>query len=65
MNRTPGLPRTAPSGVFYGWVIVAVTILAILAVSGVRAAPGALLVDMERSTVQWGFGLSVGLAGFL
>ena len=51
MSRTPRLPRTAPQRVFYGWIVVAVTIVAILAVSGVRAAPGALLVDMERSTV--------------
>jgi predicted MFS family arabinose efflux permease len=50
MAGSGALPRSAPRGLFYGWVVVAVTVTAILAVSGVRAAPGALLVDMERST---------------
>ena len=45
-------PRLAPRGVFYGWVVVAVSVLAVLVTAGGRAAPGALLVDMERST-QW------------
>ena len=40
----------APQRVFYGWVVVAASLVAVLATSGGRAAPGALLVDMERST---------------
>ena len=48
------LPRVAPRSirrtvrqpVFYGWVIVAVTAVVVLATAGVRAAPGALLVPM-------------------
>jgi len=43
-------PRLAPRGIFYGWVVVAVSVLAVLVTAGGRAAPGALLVDMERST---------------
>lgn len=37
-------------GLFYGWVVVAVTALVVLITAGSRAAPGALLVDMERDT---------------
>jgi sugar phosphate permease len=43
-------PRLAPSGMFYGWVVVAVTTVALIVTAGTRAAPGALLVDMERNT---------------
>ena len=35
---------------FYGWVVVGVAVIAVLMTAGSRAAPGALLVDMERST---------------
>jgi predicted MFS family arabinose efflux permease len=43
-------PRLAPTRVFYGWVVVTVSLVAVVITSGGRAAPGALLVDMERST---------------
>jgi cyanate permease len=43
-------PRLAPKRVFYGWVVVAVSLVGVVMTSGSRAAPGALLVDMERST---------------
>ncbi len=33
--------------VFYGWVLVAVASVVVLALAGVRSAPGALLVSME------------------
>ena len=44
------LPRGVPKNVFYGWVVVGVAVIAVLMTAGSRAAPGALLVDMERST---------------
>jgi sugar phosphate permease len=40
----------APRRLYYGWVVVGVAVLAVLVTSGGRATPGALLVDMERST---------------
>lgn len=50
-GEVPARPvRFAPRGVFYGWVVVGVTTLALIITAGTRAAPGALLVDMERST---------------
>lgn len=59
------LPRSAPRGVFYGWIVVAAAVAAVLVTSGGRAAPGALLVDMERSTgwttAQLSLAASVGL----
>ena len=33
---------------FYGWVVVAVTAIVVIIVSGVRSAPGAFLVSMTR-----------------
>ena len=44
------IPRFAPKNMFYGWVVVGVAVIAVLMTAGSRAAPGALLVDMERST---------------
>lgn len=38
--------------IFYGWIMVALTALILLVTAGSRSAPGALLVDMERST-RW------------
>ncbi len=49
-TRQQSLPRLVPRRVFYGWVVVGVSIIAVLMTSGSRAAPGALLVDMERET---------------
>ena len=57
---------------FYGWVIVAVTAVVVLATAGVRAAPGAFLVSMqggpggrrERPVLRGRIGLLVfGLSG--
>ncbi len=36
--------------VFYGWIMVVLTAMVLVITSGTRAAPGALLVDMERNT---------------
>ena len=44
------IPKFAPKNMFYGWVVVGVAVIAVLMTAGSRAAPGALLVDMERST---------------
>ena len=42
---------TAPrSGLFYGWVVVAVSALALLVTAGVRITPGAFLLDMRADT---------------
>ena len=41
--------QTAPR-LYYGWVIVAVTAIAILYAAGIRVAPGAFLLDMANST---------------
>ena len=50
---------------FYGWIVVAVSVVALVMTSGSRAAPGALLVEMERdtewSTAQLSLVASVGL----
>lgn len=50
VEPTHRLPRGVPKNVFYGWVVVGVAVIAVLMTAGSRAAPGALLVDMERST---------------
>ncbi len=34
----------------YGWVVVAITVLALLVSAGVRAAPGVLIVPLEQDT---------------
>ena len=44
------IPKFAPKNMFYGWVVVGGAVIAVLMTAGSRAAPGALLVDMERST---------------
>ena len=35
---------------YYGWIIVAVTALVLIVTAGVRSAPGAFLLEMERDT---------------
>jgi MFS family permease len=53
---------------FYGWVIVAVTAIVLLATAGVRAAPGAFLVSMQGepgwSTASLSFAAAVGLIAY-
>ncbi len=41
---------------FYGWVVVAVTALALLISAGVRSAPGVFLVSVQEDT-QWSMGV--------
>jgi sugar phosphate permease len=50
---------------FYGWVVVAVTAIVLLVTAGVRAAPGAFLLQMQQepgwSTGALSFAIAVGL----
>ena len=49
--------QTAKSSrIFYGWVVVAVTALALLISAGVRSAPGVFLVSVQEDT-QWSMGV--------
>ena len=48
--------------VFYGWVIVVLTAVVLLATAGVRAAPGALLVPMQGEGAWSTSGLSLAAA---
>lgn len=56
---------SARQTIFYGWVVVAVTAIVLLATAGVRAAPGAFLLSMETepgwSTGAISFAAAVGL----
>lgn len=56
------------SRIFYGWVVVGVAALTMLVTSGSRAAPGALLVDMEQdtgwTTAQLSLAASAGLLAY-
>ena len=37
------------SGLFYGWVVVGVTVATLLVSAGIRAAPGVLIVPWSRT----------------
>lgn len=53
---TPQHPDRAPSAtLFYGWVVVAVAVLAVLIAAGARSAPGVFLKPMQTGL---GFNLS-------
>ncbi len=64
-GATPGSPRQP---LFYGWVIVAVSAMALLVTAGARTAPGAFLLDMQAdtgwSTAVLSFAAAVGLIVF-
>ncbi|PNY79860.1 MFS transporter [Deinococcus koreensis] len=76
---TPPEPfRTPAPRLYYGWVIVGVTVLALLLAAGARSAPGVFLLPMEeglglsRATLSFSvalgllvFGLAAPLAGRL
>ncbi|MEJ5337553.1 MAG: hypothetical protein WHT26_09690 [Thermus sp.] len=53
---------------FYGWVVVAVAVLATLVAAGVRSVPGALLVPVEQelgwSRTTLSLAVSIGLVLF-
>ena len=54
--------------IFYGWVVVAVTAIVLVATAGVRAAPGSFLLSMETepgwSTSALSFAAAVGLLAY-
>ena len=53
---------------FYGWIVVAVTVLVVLVTAGIRSAPGAFIVMMVKepgwSTGSVSFAAAVGLVVF-
>ncbi|PZA08557.1 MULTISPECIES: MFS transporter [unclassified Meiothermus] len=53
---------------FYGWIVVAVAVLATLVAAGIRSAPGALLVPLEQdlgwSKTTLSLAVSIGLVLF-
>ncbi|ACO47876.1 MFS transporter [Deinococcus deserti] len=64
MQRSDG-----PSArLYYGWVVVAVTVVALLLAAGARSAPGVFLLPMERdlgfSRAELSFSASLGLLVF-
>lgn len=59
------MPTQSSSRIYYGWIVVAVTALALLVAAGVRSAPGVFLVPLQEDT-QWStgvisFAVSIGL----
>jgi hypothetical protein len=46
--RVDRVSSRAPGRVYYGWVVIAVTFLALLASAGMRSAPGVLMVPLEK-----------------
>jgi MFS family permease len=56
------------SPIFYGWVVVAVTVVVVLVTAGVRSAPGAFIVTMIKepgwSTGSVSFAAAIGLVVF-
>ena len=57
-------------GLHYGWVVVAVTFVLMLASAGVRTAPGVLIEPLERdlgwsrAEISWALALSLVTLGF-
>ena len=59
------MARALGGRIYYGWVVVGVTVLALLVAAGVRSAPGILILPLEEE-FGWGrsaisFAASVGL----
>ena len=52
-------------GIFYGWIVVAVTVPVLMVTAGIRSAPGAWLVPMKAdlgwSTASLSFAAAIGL----
>lgn len=44
------MQTTSRERLYYGWVVVTVTALVLITTAGVRSAPGAFLLEMERDT---------------
>lgn len=49
------MPSTTSPRLYYGWIVVVVTALALLISAGVRSAPGVFLVPVQQDT-QWSIG---------
>ena len=62
------MQRALGGRVYYGWVVVAVTVLMLLASAGVRSAPGVLIhpleVDFGWDRAALSFAVSIGLLLF-
>jgi MFS family permease len=72
VTPVPGTPARARERLHYGWIVVAVAFLLLLASAGVRSAPGVLIEPLEddfgwsRGEISWALALSLvslGLAG--
>ncbi len=50
------MQATNSGRIYYGWVVVGVTALALLVSAGVRSAPGVFLVPLQEDT-QWSIGV--------
>jgi sugar phosphate permease len=63
--------RLLPPRLHYGWVVVAVVFLTLLAAAGVRAAPSVLIVPLEeafgwsRATISFAISLNIVLYGLM
>ena len=55
-SERTAMPSTNSSRLYYGWVVVAITALALLISAGVRSAPGVFLVPVQEDT-QWSIGV--------
>lgn len=66
-----GLARVVAPRFHYGWIVVALVFLTLLASAGVRATPGVLIVPLEqafgwdRATISVAISLSLFLFGFM
>jgi sugar phosphate permease len=64
------IARLARGPLFYGWIIVAVTFVAMLAAAGVRSVPGILILPLEsefqwdRATLSFAIAVNLFLFGF-
>jgi MFS family permease len=68
LHKDQTMRATRESGLFYGWIVVGVTVATLLVSAGIRAAPGVLIVPLNLDT-GWSRGLiatavSVGLLLF-
>ena len=59
------MSQSAPSRIYYGWIVVAITALTLLIVAGVRSAPGVFLVPLQQDTgwhtSEISFAVAIGL----
>jgi sugar phosphate permease len=64
-------PRLGADRIHYGWVVAAVTFLAVVVTAGVRATPGILIVPLEqefhwsRAAISFAVGINILLYGVI